>query len=260
MNPSRAAPGNAKDAFFVGYLRTPRVLAAFFLVLIPAVLAGVLALGATFVAEQDDVGDGQFVFMYEERFGRLETKPYPVLYLPPSDEHPDGHAIVLSGQGKVGVVEQAAPLDGQAVGVGGVFLTRGSGEMLQVGGALGLQATAEPTPEVASFEAVAESLGEATLAGEVVDSKCYLGAMRPGQGKVHMACAGFCIMGGIPPMFVTWPAEGEPVTYLLAGPDGGPVDDAVLSDVSLYVRLTGEVERRADLLVFKVDPQSLEVL
>ena len=251
---------DSNDVFFVGYLRTPPALGRFFWVLVPLVLLAVLALGATFVAAQRDVGDGRFVFMYEELAGRLETRPYPVVYLPPSDLHPDGHAIVLSGSGKRGVIAEAAGLDGQPVDVGGVFITRGSGEMLQVGGALGLQAAAEPRPEAAVFTPEPESLGRATLAGEIVDSKCYLGAMRPGEGKVHMACAGLCIMGGIPPMFVTWPAEGEPVLYLLAGPDGGPVDQTVLLETSLYVRLTGEVERRADLLVFKVDPASLEVL
>lgn len=260
MSSIQGALRDAREAFFVGYLPTPRALGLFFLVLIPPLVLGVLALGAAFVAAQNDVGDGHFVFMYEELSGRLEAEPYPVVYLPPSEAYPDGHAVVLSGQGKQGVIEEARPLDGQPVDVGGVFITRGPGEMLQVGGALGLEASAEPAPEVAGFVPEPERLGEVTLSGEMVDSKCYLGAMRPGQGKVHMACAGFCIMGGIPPMFVTWPAEGQPVTYLLAGPDGGPVDEALLADTGLYVHLSGEVERRADLLVFKVDPASLEVL
>ena len=72
-------PGAARDAFFVGYLRIPPAIRAFYWVLVPLTLAGVLALGALFVAAQDDVGDGHFVFMYEERGGRLEAEPYPVL-------------------------------------------------------------------------------------------------------------------------------------------------------------------------------------
>ena len=39
-----------------------------------------------------------------------------------------------------------------------------------------------------------------TLTGEIVDSKCYLGAMNPGAGGA--ACAGLCLIGGIP-AFVT---------------------------------------------------------
>ena len=46
------------------------------------------------------------------------------------------------------------------------------------------------------------SLGVATLRGEIVDSKCYLGAMKPGDQKTHKACATLCIRGGIPPVLV----------------------------------------------------------
>ena len=37
-----------------------------------------------------------------------------------------------------------------------------------------------------------------TLKGEIIDPKCYLGAMKPGGGKTHKACAMRCIAGGIP--------------------------------------------------------------
>jgi hypothetical protein len=39
--------------------------------------------------------------------------------------------------------------------------------------------------------------------GEVVDAKCYLGAMKPGDGKSHKACATLCVTNGIPAMPVT---------------------------------------------------------
>jgi hypothetical protein len=41
-------------------------------------------------------------------------------------------------------------------------------------------------------------LGPITVRGELVDSKCYLGVMNPGHGKVHRDCAARCIGGGIP--------------------------------------------------------------
>src|SRR5262249_23628955 len=46
------------------------------------------------------------------------------------------------------------------------------------------------------------SLGALSLIGEIVDSKCYLGVMNPGRGKVHRDCASRCLSGGIPPLFV----------------------------------------------------------
>lgn len=45
-------------------------------------------------------------------------------------------------------------------------------------------------------------LGETTLKGEIVDSKCYLGVMNPGNLKAHRACAINCIQGGVPPVLL----------------------------------------------------------
>ena len=84
--------------------------------------------------------------------------------------------------------------------------------------------------------------------------------MRPGRGKVHMACAGLCVMGGIPPMFVVYRAEGPPDVLLLAGPDGGPIPESMLDQISLYVSLEGEVMKRDNQLIFSIDPNSLKVL
>src|SRR5690349_19376703 len=75
----------------------------------------------------------------------------------------------------------------------------------------------------------ARSLKEpVSLRGEIVDSKCFLGAMRPGNGKTHKACAMLCIAGGVPPMFVTRDSAGREEYYLLAGPDGGPAPSDVV--------------------------------
>ena len=76
-------------------------------------------------------------------------------------------------------------------------------------GSLALQSS---TP-VSQFDET--ELGEVTIIGEIVDSKCYLGVMNPGRTKVHRDCATRCISGGIPPMLVTADA-----TYLLVGTDG----------------------------------------
>jgi hypothetical protein len=37
-----------------------------------------------------------------------------------------------------------------------------------------------------------KNLGEFDLVGEIVDSKCYLGNMNPGNGKVRRDCAVRC--------------------------------------------------------------------
>jgi hypothetical protein len=251
----------SKSAFFVGYLATPRPL-AWFLAVVTVVMAGLgIGAGLAFALGQQDHGNGRFAFDrgYQSLSGVIQAKPYPVLRLPATNDKP-ARTIALSGQGKRGQMRKAAALDGQKVDIGGVFITRDGVEMLQVGGRVKLAPTKKPET-LAGFEPAADvSLGRRTLRGEIIDSKCYLGAMRPGRGKVHMACAGLCVMGGIPPMFVVYRAEGPPDVLLLAGPDGGPVPESMLDQISLYVSLEGEVMKRDNQLIFSIDPNSVKVL
>ena len=59
------------------------------------------------------------------------------------------------------------------------------------------------------------SLGQATYHGEILDSKCWFGAMRPGHGKIHKSCASLCIRGGIPPaLFVKDQANNSALMLL----------------------------------------------
>ena len=84
--------------------------------------------------------------------------------------------------------------------------------------------------------------------------------MRPGTGIAHKACANLCLTGGVPPVFVsTHPVEGSEF-LLLAGPRGGPLDEAVKSWVAARVQIDGRIVRRGDLLVFHVDLASAELV
>ena len=247
--------------FFVGYLRTPAKLAVFFLYLVPVALCGVIGLSIGLSLAQPDPGSGSWAGR-ADLTGILETQPYPVLRVPPDDEHPAGRAILLVGQGKLGVIEQAAALDGQRVQVRGGFLRRGGMTMIQVAGRDGLVATPDEAGDESGTPAAPDPtpLGAYTLRGEIVESKCFLGAMRPGCGRTHMACANLCLLGGIPPVFVTRGPDGNEQLFLLADAEGGAVTDAVLDYVSLAVEVTGEVEQRDDLMVLRIDPEAIDVL
>lgn len=182
--------------------------------------------------------------------GVLETLPYPILRVP-AQNGSGPRAIMLSGQGKAGVARDADPLAGQWAQVSGIFVKRGDLDMLLVGGREGLVG-AEP-PEDASQPKAGVPLGRWRLTGEICDGKCYAGAMRPGTGLSHKACANLCITGGVPPVFVTTsPVEGHEF-LLMAGVDGGPLPRALLERTGLLVELEGEIEQRDDLLIFRVD-------
>ena len=103
-------------------------------------------------------------------------------------------------------------------------------------------------------------LGRWRLKGEICDGKCLAGAMRPGRGLSHKACANLCLIGGVPPVFVASGQVDGSEFFLLANKDGEPLPDKYLDYVAVYVQLDGDVERRGRMLVFKVDLDSLRVL
>ena len=252
-----SAPGRS-DAFFIGWApRLPRGLRGFLGAVAGATLAGMALAALLLSAGVDNPGGGDFEWTAGERTlrGTLVAEPYPVLLLPPDAAHPRGHAVLLSGLGKSGVDADPA-LASRAVDATGLMLKRGALDMMQVGDAPGLRAAAEG---VAAVPTGAEPLGRWRITGEICDGKCWIGAMRPGSGVAHRACASLCLVGGIPPVFVaTGPVAGSSF-LLLAGADGGRMPESLLRLVGLRVRLDGEVERRGDLLVFRADPSTAEV-
>ena len=103
-------------------------------------------------------------------------------------------------------------------------------------------------------------LGLMTLVGEVVDSKCYLGAMKPGRGKPHRACAVRCISGGIPPLLRVEDHAGNVDLLLLVTSDGDSLPMEVLDRVAEPVEITGNVVRSGDRLLLHADLSSYRLL
>ena len=99
-----------------------------------------------------------------------------------------------------------------------------------------------------------------TLRGEIIDSKCYLGAMNPGERKTHRTCAIHCLRGGIPAAFLARDLAGKEAVLLLTDPDGAPLNQTILDFVAEPVEATGTVSFVGDLPVFAIDPASLRRL
>jgi len=247
-----------RDPFFIGWARPPAGLRGFLALCAVVLVAGFGAAGYLLAATASDPGGGAFRFDWGRQTveGRLEALPYPVIHVTESARHPAGHTVLLSAQGKNGVQARGAPLDGQLVKASGVLLKRGDLDMLQVRGGV------EGLGPVAGGEApplAVEALGRWRITGEICDGKCYAGAMRPGTGLAHKACANLCLLGGVPPVFVTTaPVAGERF-LMLADAAGGPVTGRVLDHVATLVAIEGEVERRGSLLVFRIAPDSVRL-
>lgn len=245
--------------FFVGYLPVPKKLSRFLVIVSAVLVVGFFAAGWVIGATQDDPGPGAFRFDFGRQtvIGTLELHPYPVVHVTEGTEQiAPGSTLMLSGAGKNGAIDRAEPLAGQLVTASGVLLARGDLDMLQLrGGADGLSAAEGDAAPVD-----AEPLGRWRLAGEICDGKCLAGAMRPGTGLAHKACANLCLSGGVPPVFVSsQPIEGAEF-LLVAGPDGGPMPDSLYDAVGLFVSVEAEIERRGDLLVMAIDPTTIERL
>lgn len=256
MNTGRMNKNMKEGPFYVGYLAVLPSGLRIFLISVAAGLLGMsAALALAIGAAQDDPGPGLFLWGAGAQTvtGVVEVKPYPLLHVSKGSARiPAGQTIMLSNPFKNGAQQRLDKYDGQVVTLRGIALKRGDIDFLQVG-----RATA--TDEVAELPA-RQSLGRWRLKGEICDGKCLAGAMRPGRGISHRACANLCLIGGIPPVFVSSaPVEGRDF-FLMADKDGAPLHERYLKHVALFVSLDGEIERRGNLLIFKVDLDSLKVL
>jgi hypothetical protein len=222
--------------FYVGYLPTPKGLVRFLRVAVPVTLWGLVVVGLALGRSQRDPGpavwdDGHVVTVS----GVLVARPCPAIV-----EEGGKGAVLLVEEGKHGA-SRAAALDGQRVAASGYLLRREGRRMLELApGVDGLRALGPGSPPDS------RRVGPATLRGQIVDSKCYLGAMKPGEGKTHKECATLCIMGGIPAVLVT--ADGW---YLMADRDGGPLARETLAYIADRVEVEGEVWRTGPLLVVR---------
>ncbi|MEL6450800.1 MAG: hypothetical protein AAFQ19_06035 [Pseudomonadota bacterium] len=245
--------------FFVGYLPVPdklRVLLVFVAVLL---IGGMGVAGYMLGATQDDPGPGAFRFDYGRQTvtGVIEMTPYPVLHVTQgNDRIAVGDSFLMTAGGKSGVDDRAQPLDGQLAQVSGVILERGDLYMIQLrGGRNGLRAAEGDAPNVA-----AQPQGRWQLTGEICDGKCLAGAMRPGRGLAHKACANLCLLGDVPPIFVSsQPVLGEEF-LLVTGPGGTRLPPAAYDYIAQYVTAEGEITKRGDLLVWEIDPDTIEVV
>ncbi len=232
--------------FFVGWAgRLPTEHAPWLRSAVAVALGGFLLAGLLLSRAQDDPGGGTGASAEVTLDGVLTALPYPTLTLAAATSAAPARTILLSGAGKMAPDFDAA-LDGRTVRATGYMLRRGALEMLQVTETLRRAETDLPAPP-------ARDLGTWRITGEICDGKCLAGAMRPGTGIAHRACANLCITSGVPPVFLaTGPIEGQ--NHLLLGdPGGGPLAERFRALTALHVTLEGVVEQRGDLLIFKPD-------
>jgi len=188
-----------------------------FFVAVLAVTSVLFFLAARF---QSPIDAGAFEFGVERTFeGTVVESPLPMLQVP-GTEAVSGINCLLVGSGKFGASDVVRGTGGRHIRFAGSLIHRNGVAMIEVNKPESLEVT--NTARENSLRVV--SLGRSTFVGELVDTKCFLGVMRPATGKVHRGCAVRCLSGGAPPALLVRDEQGNGVALLLASLNDQPLD------------------------------------
>ena len=167
--------------FYIGYLPQAPVATARFIKRIVAGLAVVALVAAmTLVLSQMPFARSIFEFGTSRNFeGVVATSPYPMLLVPRPGSH-EVSQYLLVAPGKHGADSFVAAFAGKNVRLQGQLIYRDGQTMVEIDPKT---ITVMDSPHNSGPETI--DLGATTLTGEIVDSKCYLGVMNPGRGKVR---------------------------------------------------------------------------
>ena len=232
--------------FYIGYSpKAPVALGRWVSHLVTGLVLTGLAVGALLTLGQAHFANSRFEYgIYREYSGVIEELPYPIL-------RTAGSNFLLVGPGKHGLSGTVHGLQGKSVRLQGSLIERGHDQMLEV--------PPESIREIGPLPGAVNpalkepaNLGPVLLRGEIVDSKCYLGVMNPGNGKVPRDCAVRCISGGVPPAFIARDAAGETKVLLLVGLDGRALNKEVLPFVAEPVEIQGQLVRSDSRLVLQI--------
>ncbi|MBL8763420.1 MAG: hypothetical protein JNM07_04035 [Phycisphaerae bacterium] len=252
---------NAADEFYIGWSgRTPAGYARWSRLAASVLIVSALVGGLTLLGAQRDPGPGTWdPNATVTLVGRVRADPGPILLIDAveGDGRVPARAALLVSTGKFGAAGRVANMTGDPVRVRGTLINRGGFVVIElVDGAEAVTAASS----AGNPEWPVEDLGIRTVRGEIVDPKCYSGAMKPGEGKVHRACAVRCLSGGITPVLVGRDESGLVGGFVLAGPRGEAINQRVLEFVADPIVVAGRVERHGGpdgVLVMRIDPAAI---
>ncbi|MEL6498018.1 MAG: hypothetical protein AAFQ31_05735 [Planctomycetota bacterium] len=200
------------------------------------------ALGVGFVSAWyfDDPGSGVWASDVSEIEGVLRLDPVTFVETP-------GGPVLLVEIGKFGA-RGLDDLHDTTVRCSGTLLEREGRRMLELlagdAGVASIAAVQRPSS--------AEGEGRAVVVtGEIIDTKCFLGAMKPGTGRGHAACARLCIRGGIPAAIAGRDDNGERVWAVIDPGESGVIAEPLLEAVGEPVQIAGTLVERDGLPVIE---------
>ncbi|MFT3908169.1 MAG: hypothetical protein QM737_01985 [Ferruginibacter sp.] len=253
------------NEFYIGWLpKAPEVFAKHvkktLLILLPVVIiTGVIL---ALLQKKFDTGNFEYGILTEVK-GVYFDKPVPMIKVINGKDiwgNLSYISILLVGYGKHGAdgiisdieKEKNISLNEKEITLKGTLFYNDGKTIMQV------SANEKPVVAIAankideSLLSQRKNLGNIKVKGEIIDPKCYFGVMKPGEGKVHRDCAIRCILGGIPPVMLVRNAKGERNYYLIVGPNGEKMNEAVQDYVAEPVELDAQLIQCDDWIVMYV--------
>ena len=244
------------DEFYVGYKnKMPPGISRFLRIAITVIAILMLVLIFLLVKGQRPFLSSMCEFQTVKSFeGVIIEKPYPLLLIQHAYTNVDQKYsfYYLVAEGKHGAGDLVRGLDGKAVSLKGSLIYLDGQTMIEV-----IDHSIQVKSDHGRNPFTFKYLDQGTFAGQIIDSKCYLGVMNPADLGEHRACAIRCISGGIPPLFIVQDKNGKKLYMLLESTDGKSVNQEVLGLVDEPVEITGRVMSYGNLLFLISDPQDL---
>jgi hypothetical protein len=221
-------------------------------------LIGILVIGfsAMMVFLQPSYKDSSFDFPNLSQVAGILFK-HPVPHIVAEDE-----AYLLTGFGKFGasddirVVEEEYGIntEGMAVEISGTRINYDNHTLYEL--TLG-KASLEIQ---AGIDTVAQnmvhSVGDSVfITGEIIDPKCFFGAMNPANGKIHRSCAIRCLSGGIPAVFAASHEQAPTTYYIITDKEGNSVNQWLIPYVGEPVSIRGLARDFHNWKWIMIDPE-----
>lgn len=253
----------SNSEFYIGWMaKAPQGFAKHIKKILIVIFPTALIIGYLLSVNQKKFSTANFEFgKTTEVKGIYYNSPVPMLKI--FDKNNLSITLPLVGYGKHGAEtaiaemekEKEVSLNGKEVTLKGTLINGDGKTLLQI------DKNDNPVVNIGVESKILleqKDLGTRTIRGEIIDPKCYFGVMKPGEGKVHRDCAIRCILGGIPPVLHVQNEKGESNYYLIVGPNGEKMNEAVQDVVAEPVSIEAKVVQQDDWIILYVGKESIK--
>jgi len=252
-----------QQEFYIGWMaKAPGSFAKHAKIVLLVLFPVAMIIGYFLATKQKKFSTANFEYgKLTELTGIYYNKPVPMLKV--YDKDREAMTIPLVGYGKHGAEtaimeiekEKNISLNAKEVTLKGTLLYGDGKTILQI------DKNESPVVNIGSgstYSVIERDLGTQTIRGEIVDPKCYFGVMKPGEGKVHRDCAIRCILGGIPPVLHVQDERGESNYYLIVGPNGEQMNEAIQDVVAEPVSIEARVVQQDDWIILYTGKKTIK--